>query len=138
MNFFKLINAILAQMDLPQIETFQEAKLPVHNKIKEYINRANKAILSSQEWGFSGEENKYVLNEFGELRNNFKYETDKSILPEPFGSELIIYSVCLELNQEPNNPKYVHWHQRYNKALSELTAAEKKYFGSPVFKIKRG
>ena len=137
MNFFQLINAILAQMDLPQPETFDEARLPVHTKIKDYIRRANESIICYHDWGFANDKQKYVINEFGELKKNFKYETDKSIIPEPFGSAMIIYWVCLELNQEPNNPKYVHWLQRYNKAYAELNAAGKKMYGKPVFKIER-
>ena len=138
MNYFQLINAILAQMDLPQIQSFGDAHLPIHTKIKEYINRANASILSYHEWGFANSDKNFILNEYGELGKKFEYENDKSILPEPYGSEMIIYWVCIELNQEPNNPKYVHWLQRYNKAFSALNAAGKKFCGNPVFKIERG
>ncbi len=138
MNFFQLINAVLAQMDLPQLQNFSDAKLPVHTKIKDYIRRANADIITYHDWGFANDEKNFIKNEFGELKKNFKYEGDKSIIPEPFGSEMIVYWVCVELNQEPNNPKYAHWLQRYNKAFSELNAAGKKYCGKPVFKIERG
>ena len=138
MNYLQLINEILTQMDLPTLKSFDEAHLPIHAKIKDYIKRANENILSYHEWGFANDKNMYAKNEFGTLQKNFDAETDTSIIPEPFGSEMIVYWVCVELNQEPNNPKYAHWLNRYKKAFSELNAAGKKCFGNPVFKIERG
>lgn len=176
MNYFELINAILLQLDLPLLEDFKSAKLPIHNKIKLFINRANEQILTYNDWNFikilnENSENettenpvnvgfngiiipdflqkfkannvtklprKFAFNEFGELKRKLVNSHDKSILPEPFGSELIICWVCAEINQEPNNPKYAHWKQKYNNTLAQLNASFRAENDTPKFNLKRG
>lgn len=170
MNFFELINAILLQLDLPVLDEFNNAKLPVHKKIKDFINKANKQIITYNDWNFkkkiNGENGEFVAvdgiveqdifvnnsatnspetpfqnfakDEFGTFKQNLENETDTSILPEPFGSELIVCHVCTEINQEPNNPKYAHWRQKYNTAFAQLNANFRQKDTTVKFKLKRG
>ena len=176
MNYFELINAVLLQLDLPILDDFKNAKLPIHNKIKLFINRANEQILTYYDWNFlrfvdKNAQNEEPLNpdkicvdgfvvpdflqkfktenisktpknfaydEFGTLKKNLVNSHDKSILPEPYGSELIVSWVCAEINQEPNNPKYAHWKQKYNNTLAQFNASFREQNNTPKFNLKRG
>ena len=176
MNYFELINAVLLQLDLPILDDFKNAKLPIHNKIKLFINRANEQILTYYDWNFidflnkneQGEiaekpacigvngfvipdflqkfqENnstksikKFALDEFNKPKFKLLNDSDRSILPEPYGSELIVSWVCAEIIQEPNNPKYAHWKQKYNNALAQFNASFREQKNTPKFNLKRG
>lgn len=74
----------------------------------------------------------FVIAKNDELKSDFSSETDKSIIPENFQEKLFINGGAYNFKQNSAHPKYAHWKQEYNKALSELMSEAKKISGSEI------
>ena len=68
---------------------------------------------------------KFVKDKNEELKENFEYETDVSIIPEGFQDSIFINGAAMNFKQNPTHPKYVHWNREYEKAIRVLCANAK-------------
>jgi len=76
--------------------------------------------------------NNFVQDKNETLKADFEAETDKSIIPDNFVEKLFINGVAYNFKQNTSHPKYMHWKQEYDKAVSALLASCNKNVGSNV------
>ncbi len=76
--------------------------------------------------------NDFVADKNGELKQDFNSEFDRSIIPDNFQEKLLINGAAYNFKQNSSHPKYLHWKQEYDKALSELLSEAKKISGSDI------
>ena len=74
----------------------------------------------------------FVVSKNGEYKADFVVESDKSIIPENFVERLLVNGAAYNFKQNSSHPKYAHWKQEYEKAVSELLFAAKKVSGSDI------
>ena len=74
----------------------------------------------------------FVKNKNGDLKSDFEFETDESIIPENFLEKLFINGAAYNFKQNTAHPKYIHWKKSYDMALADLLALAKNTTGSNV------
>lgn len=74
----------------------------------------------------------FVISKNGELKADFSFETDESIIPENFQEKLFVNGAAYNFKQNASHPKYAHWKQEYDKTLGELLSEAKKVSGSEI------
>ena len=76
--------------------------------------------------------NDFVISKTGDLKADFKSESDKSIIPDNFVERLFVNGGAYNFKQNSSHPKYLHWKQEYEKALKELLSGAKRMSGSDI------
>jgi len=87
---------------------------------------------SSEEIKIFYSTDEFVKTRNDELKSDFEEETDMSIIPDNFVEKLFINGVAYNFKQNVSHPKYNHWKQEYDKAISALLAYCKKNASSKV------
>ena len=68
-----------------------------------------------------------VVDENGNEKTDFEYATDSTLLPMPFGEQLLIYGTCLRLKANPQYIKFSYWMSMYKEALLNLKSKSLTY-----------
>ncbi len=80
---------------------------------------------------------KFARAEDGDLKGNFELASDKSILPEPFGDDVLVYGAVILTKANPKFEKFPFWQKCYNDAILRLIESEKKsYHKEPHITLK--
>lgn len=204
MNYLKIINAILVELNYSTVASFAELTKSEHKKIMNILNRLNKDICNKSpkfhfrqrvkkiqlykrkteyslgingriskvvgpngEYSFEPDYTKFygetilemaysyygnkflfspsenfvtifystddfVMAKNEELKSDFTDEDDKSILPDNFAEKLLVNGVAYNFKQNASHPKYAHWKQEYESALSDLLFDAKKVLSSEI------
>ncbi len=61
-----------------------------------------------------------VTDENGNEKEEFTEANDKSLIPEPFAQQLLIYGTCLRVKANPQHIKFAYWLSMYKEALLNL------------------
>lgn len=64
--------------------------------------------------------NNCVKDEEGNEKSEFALDTDKSLIPEPFAEQLLVYGTCLRLKGNPQYYRFSYWMSMYKEALANL------------------
>ncbi len=74
----------------------------------------------------------------GSEKEDFKNETDVSLIPMPFAEQLLVYGTCLRLKANPQYIKFTYWMSMYKEALLNLKSKSSAYaLTSPVIRLFR-
>ena len=72
----------------------------------------------------------------GALRANFEAASDKSVLREPFGDDVLVYGAVILTKANPKFEKFSFWQKCYNDAVLRLIESEKKtYHKEPCVRL---
>lgn len=83
--------------------------------------------------------NKPAKSTTGELKDELSLESDESVIPAEYASNVLVYGACMRFKAMPNHPKYKHWSGEYLRALRSLQGANIKCEGQePAIKVNRG
>lgn len=74
----------------------------------------------------------FVKNKNGDLKTDFEYETDESIIPANYVEKLFINGAAYNFKQNTAHPKYLHWKKAYDMALADIMASAKNTTDSNV------
>lgn len=74
----------------------------------------------------------FVLNKNDELKADFEVGEDRTIIPGNFAEKLLVNGGAYNFKQNSAHPKYAHWKNEYDKALSELLSEAKKISGTDI------
>ena len=74
----------------------------------------------------------FVKNKNGELKADFEFETDESIIPANFAGKLFINGAAYNFKQNTAHPKYLHWKRAYDMALADIMSTAKNTTSSNV------
>lgn len=83
----------------------------------------------------------FAKNAQGGYKRNFEAADDKSILPEPYGDDILVYGATILTKANPKFEKFPFWQKCYNDAVLRLVESEKKsYHLEPkiTLKVPRG
>lgn len=64
----------------------------------------------------------------GGLKGNFEAADDVSILPEPYGDDILVYGAVVLTKANPKFEKFSFWQKCYNDAVLRLIESEKKSY----------
>lgn len=79
-----------------------------------------------------------VSDSEGREKEDFKNETDVSLIPMPFAEQLLVYGTCLRLKANPQYIKFTYWMSMYKEALLNLKSKSSAYaLTSPVIRLFR-
>ena len=70
----------------------------------------------------------FARGECGEFKSNFETACDVSILPEPYGDDILVYGAVVLTKANPKFEKFAFWQKCYNDAILRLIESEKKTF----------
>ena len=211
MNYLKLINKCLLELNYKQVNVFSELIKNDHKRIINIMNTLNRELCAIEGWNFllrrtsiilpkgtteidnevdgrilylfvdgkrydycddveffmEGNPKNYTYSAFanrllfpkfdndkvldviyftkncvkdsaGMEKEDFEYETDKSLIPMPFVEQLLVFGTCLRLKANPQYFKFPYWISMYKEALANLkskTAASA--LNAPVVKMFR-
>ncbi len=80
---------------------------------------------------------RFAVDADGSLKANFEAAEDKSILPEPFGDDILVYGATVLTKANPKFEKFAFWQKCYNDAVLRLVESEKKsYHKEPCVRLK--
>lgn len=80
---------------------------------------------------------RFAVGEDGSLKANFEAQDDKSILPEPFGDDILVYGATILTKANPKFEKFSFWQKCYNDSILRLIESEKKsYHKEPQIVLK--
>ncbi len=80
---------------------------------------------------------RFAVDADGSLKANFEAAEDKSILPEPFGDDILVYGATILTKANPKFEKFAFWQKCYNDAVLRLVESEKKsYHKEPCVRLK--
>ena len=71
-------------------------------------------------------------------KEEMELETDSSLIPEPFATQLLVYGTCLRMKANPSYIRFSYWLSMYKEALANLrakTSIDAK--ASPTIKLFR-
>ena len=64
--------------------------------------------------------NDFVKTEDGIEKARLEYETDKSLIPEPFVEPLLVYGTCMKMKANPQYSKFSYWLSMYKENLASM------------------
>lgn len=67
----------------------------------------------------------YYTNDFAKTSDNkekarLEYETDVSLIPEPFVEPLLVYGTCMKMKANPQYSKFSYWLSMYKENLASM------------------
>ena len=61
-----------------------------------------------------------AVNADGTEKANLEYETDISLIPEPYVEPLLVYGACMRLKANPQHVKFSYWYGMYKENLADM------------------
>ena len=64
--------------------------------------------------------NDFVKDADDNEKSRFEFETDTSLIPEPFVEPLLVYGTCMKIKANPQYAKFSYWMSMYKENLATM------------------